>query len=119
MHEYSIVSALVDQVAAAVRGHPGALVVRVQVAIGELAGVETELLATAFETFREGTVCAAAELVIDARPAVWRCPTCQVEIPRGAVLRCGPCATPARLVSGDEIILQRIELDAHDDQGGP
>ncbi len=119
MHEYSIVSALVDQVADAVRGHPGAIVRRVEVAIGELAGVETELLATAFETFRERTVCAAAELVIEARPARWQCPTCKAELARGEVLRCGPCATPARLVSGDEIILQRIELDAHDDQGGP
>ena len=115
MHEYSIVSALVDQVAAAARAHPAATVTRVHVAIGELAGVELELLATAFTTFRDRTVCAAAELVIEPRPAQWRCPKCQAEIARGAVLRCAPCATPAKLVSGDEIILQRIELDAADD----
>ncbi|MBK9031308.1 MAG: hydrogenase maturation nickel metallochaperone HypA [Myxococcales bacterium] len=119
MHEYSIVSALVDQVAVAARAHPTGTVKRVHVAIGELAGVELELLATAFETFRDHTVCAQADLVIEPRPACWRCPRCQVELARGAVLRCGACQVPARLVTGDEIILQRVELDlGDDDQGG-
>lgn len=119
MHEYSIVAALVDQVAAAARAHPAATVKRVHVAIGELAGVERELLATAFQTFRDHTVCAQAELVIEPRPARWRCPRCQAELARGAVLRCAACRVPARLETGDEIILQRVELDAgDDDQGG-
>lgn len=115
MHEYSIVSALVDQVEAAARPHPTARITRVHVAIGELAGVELELLATAFTTFRGGTRCADAELTIDARPASWQCPKCKAPIARGAVLRCAPCDAPARLVSGDEIVLQRIELEADDD----
>lgn len=115
MHEYSIVSALVDQVADRARAHPGAVVRRVQVAIGELAGVEIELLVTAFETFRGGTVCADAALEVEARPARWVCPICKAAIVRGAVLRCGACNAPARLESGDEILLLRIELEMEDD----
>lgn len=115
MHEYSIISALVDQVEASARAHPGAYVVKVHVAIGELAGVELELLATAFDTFRAGTVCARAELAIEPRPARWRCPKCKAPIARGAVLRCEPCNAPARLESGDEIVLQRVELEQDDD----
>ncbi|MBL8626984.1 MAG: hydrogenase maturation nickel metallochaperone HypA [Myxococcales bacterium] len=115
MHEYSIVAALVDQVEAAARPHPTARIKRVHVAIGELAGVETELLATAFATFRGGTRCADAELTIDARPAAWRCPKCAATIARGAPLRCEPCGAPAKLASGDEIVLQRIELELDDD----
>ncbi len=120
MHEYSIVSALVDQVEASARAHPRAVVAKVHVAIGELAGVERELLMTAFDTFRAGTVCAQADLIIEPRPARWRCPRCEAPIARGAVLRCLPCAVPAQLESGDEIVLQRVELDVDDDTpGGP
>lgn len=65
MHEYSIVGALVDQVERVAIEYRGAIVRRVHVKIGEYAGVELALLRTAFETFREQTVCAQAELVID------------------------------------------------------
>ncbi len=65
MHEYSIVAALVDRVGDVVAQHPGAIVRRVHVQIGEYAGVECTLLATAYETFREQTVCERAELAIE------------------------------------------------------
>ncbi len=115
MHEYSIISALVDQVAVQASRHPGAKVRRVHVAIGELAGVELQLLATAFETFRATTICADSELAIESRPARWVCPKCKTPIPRGAKLRCDPCESPARLDGGDEIMLQRIEMEMEDD----
>lgn len=115
MHEYSIVSALVDRVEAEARPHPGARVKKVHVAIGELAGVEIELLATAFATFKGKTICADADLEIEARPARWACPKCQAVIQRGAKLRCDPCNAPAKLLSGDEIMLQRIEMEMEDD----
>jgi Zn finger protein HypA/HybF involved in hydrogenase expression len=65
MHEYSIVSALVGRVEDVVAAHPGAIVRRVHVQIGNYAGVEIELLRTAYDTFRERTVCEAAELAIE------------------------------------------------------
>jgi hydrogenase nickel incorporation protein HypA/HybF len=115
MHEYSIVSALVDQVEVARAGAPpAARVQRVHVAIGELAGVEIELLRTAFLTFRERTVCEAAALEIRAVAAEWRCLGCGRPIERGAILRCPDCGRPARLRCGDEIILERIELEVPD-----
>jgi hydrogenase nickel insertion protein HypA len=106
MHEYSIVQSLVDSVAAAVVNRD-AVVRRVDIAIGELAGVDCTLVATAFEVFREGTICADAELTIDRVPALWECPRCTA---RG-FLRCAQCHEPARLAAGDEIVLQRIELE--------
>lgn len=114
MHEYSIVSALVERIEAEARPYPGARIRRVHVAIGELAGVELELLATAFDTFRASTICADAELAIEAKPARWCCPKCLAAIPRGAILRCDHCAAPAKLTSGDEILLQRIEMEMED-----
>lgn len=65
MHEYSIVAALVDRVGDVVAQHPGAIVRRVHVQIGEYAGVERTLLETAYETFREHTVCDGAGLAIE------------------------------------------------------
>ena len=110
MHEYSIIQSLVDSVAAAVGGRDGA-VQRVDVAIGELAGVDCALLATAFEVFREGTICEHATLTIDRIPARWECTRCGGAMARGGFLRCALCDAPARLALGDEIVLQRIELE--------
>lgn len=116
MHEYSVVGALVQSVEAAMGGRD-AVVRRVRVAIGEQSAVDCGLLQTAFEVFREGTVCAEAELVIDRIPARWECPSCTVVIPRGAFLRCPTCNEPARLAAGDEIVLQRVEMEVADVPG--
>lgn len=105
MHEYSIVQSLVDSVAAAVPAN--AIVHRVDIAIGDLAGVDCGLLATAYEVFREGTLCERAALSIDRIPARWQCPQCSAEVS----LRCTRCEQPARLAAGDEIVLKRVELE--------
>lgn len=114
MHEYSIVQALIERVAeeAALRG--AIAIRRVHVRIGELSGVEPELLATAYDTFRERTLCADAPLELASSPAAWACPRCARPIERGRALRCPDCALPARLSSGDEILLERIEMEIGD-----
>jgi hydrogenase nickel incorporation protein HypA/HybF len=122
MHEYSIIQSLVDAVEKSVwgTGNPAcpdrrdrlsSKVHRIEVQIGELSGVDTGLLATAYEVFRAGTCCESATMKIDRVSAHWQCPKCSGDIARGAVLRCPTCKEPARLTSGDEIILQRIELE--------
>ena len=116
MHEYSIIQSLVDSVEAAV-GEREAAVHCVEVRIGDMAGVDCELLSRAFEVFRAGTICENATMVIDRVPARWECPKCAAPIPAGAVLRCARCSEPARLAGGDEIILQRIEVEESDVSG--
>jgi hydrogenase nickel incorporation protein HypA/HybF len=114
MHEYSIVSALIDRVRREVVARPGAIVHRLHVRIGELAGVELDLLRTAFETLRERGVCERAALEIVAVPVAWRCGRCDRAIAPGAVLRCPECDHPAQLVAGGDIILERIEMEVPD-----
>ncbi len=114
MHEYSIVSALIDRVDAEARARNAGRVHKVHVCIGELAGVEVELLATAFTTFRPTTICADADLEIRRAPARWSCPKCSRTLAAGARLRCPDCAVPARLTEGDEIVLERIEMEVPD-----
>ncbi len=114
MHEYSIVGSLIDRVQQEAVLHGSTRVHRLHVKIGELAGVELDLLKTAFDTFRERTICEGTELAIDSVVAVWACPRCDRVIARGAVLRCDTCGRPARMIHGDEIILERIEMEAPD-----
>lgn len=112
MHEYSIVQALMSQVEAEARKHNAAVVDKIQIKIGELAGVEVDLLRTAFETFRDRSICARAKLEIEVVPAEWSCPSCRELFEAGARLQCPVCQQPARLLNGDEIVLQRIEMEA-------
>ena len=111
MHEYSLVQALVERVEQQVREHHASAVHRLSVRIGELAGVDIELFTTAYMTFRERTVCEHAALHVDVVPAVWACRSCNAAIERGRPLQCPACGEPARLVSGDEIMLDRVELE--------
>jgi hydrogenase nickel incorporation protein HypA/HybF len=111
MHEYSIVEALIARVDAEARARGATVVHRLTVRIGELSGVEIDLLATAFATFRDRTVCARADLDVRTVAAAWTCPLCAESIGRGAMLQCPHCGVPARLAQGDEIVLDRIEME--------
>lgn len=114
MHEYSIVASLIDQVHQIASERNAACVHRLHVAIGELSGVELDLLQTAYDTFRERTICERAELEVHPVEAQWVCGRCGREIERGSILRCPSCERPARLVHGDEIVLERIEMEVRD-----
>ena len=95
MHEYSIVSALVDRIEAEAAGRGAIGVHAVQVRIGDLAGVDRGLFRIAFETFRAGTICAHATLTIVPVETRWECSRCREPLPLGAVLRCATCCEPA------------------------
>lgn len=110
MHEYSLVQAMVDRVEQEARARSATAVSRLAVRIGALSGVEPELLASAFTLCRTG-ILAGAELEIRRAEAAWACPTCAGAISAGAVLRCPVCDVPARMVSGDEILLEQIEME--------
>lgn len=109
MHEYSLVQALVARVDEELRRRGDARVHRLKVRLGELAGVDPGLFTTAYEMFREGSVCAGARLELAQVAARWECPACGRSIRRGEKLQC--CGAPARLVEGDDLILDQIELE--------
>jgi hydrogenase nickel incorporation protein HypA/HybF len=111
MHEYSIVQALVDRVEAEMRARRASAVHRLSIRVGELSGVDVDLLTAAYTVFRARTICEAAELDVTTVPARWQCPTCGRLIPRGGRLQCPRCLVPARLAAGDELILDRIEME--------
>lgn len=111
MHEYSIVSALLDRVDAEARSRGASRVHKVRVRIGSLSGVEPTLFKTAYETFRNGSLCSGAELEVVPVEARWVCSACEGEVPLGEALVCRACGAPARLSGGDEIVLETIEME--------
>ncbi len=114
MHEYSIVQALLERVRVETEQRGPCRVTRLHVRIGEASGVDAGLLATAYDTFRPRSVCAEAPLEIRRVPVSWSCPRCGACIAEGAPLQCARCGVPARLAEGDEIILDRIEMEVPD-----
>lgn len=110
MHEYSIVQALVDRIEHEARARGARSVERVVVRIGDLSGVDVELLQTAYFTFRERTVCEHASLEIARVRAEWACTRCGQHIREHRPLRCG-CGGVAELMQGDEIVLDSLEME--------
>lgn len=112
MHEYSLVQSLVSRVEEEARKRSALAVHRLSVRVGELSGVDPELLQTAYDTFRAGTICEKASLTLTRIPATWSCPRCKAPIPRGEILRCATCDVPARLDDGsDALTLDGIEME--------
>jgi hydrogenase nickel incorporation protein HypA/HybF len=112
MHEYSLVEALIRRVEEEARRRSAIAVHGLKVSLGELAGVDPELFQTAFDTFREGTVCAKTTLEVVHYPARWECPRCGKTFARGDVLRCEVCGEPARLTpKSDALLLDEIDME--------
>jgi hydrogenase nickel insertion protein HypA len=111
VHEYSLIQSLVERAEAEAHRRSATAIHRLNVRIGEQAGVDVELFKTAFLTFRDRTMCAHADLEVEMVPVEWACGRCGRPIEAGTPLRCPACLQPARLVGGDEIILDRIEME--------
>lgn len=112
MHELSICNALLDQVENIAREHGASSVSSIVLRIGPLSGVEAHLLRRAYPLAAAGTVAADASLVIEQADIIVRCSQCNsestVQPNRLLCESCGDFRT--RIVSGDELILQRVEL---------
>jgi hydrogenase nickel incorporation protein HypA/HybF len=111
VHEYSLIQSLVERVEVEVAARSASAVHRLRVRIGEHAGVDVELFKTAYLTFRERTICEHAALDVVMVPVEWACADCGRRVEPGQALRCPDCLSPAQLIAGDEIILERIEME--------
>lgn len=112
MHELSVCLSLLQQVEKIARERNAGAIDRIVIKLGPLSGIEPELLRKAYPLAAIGTVASHAELIIDDAAVVVRCSACGAEsqVPSNRLLcaQCGDFRT--RLVSGDEMILQRVEL---------
>ena len=112
MHELAVCQALIEQVERVALEERAEQVLTIHLGIGPLSGVEPRLLQQAFFIARAGGVAADAELVIDSLPVQVSCDQCgKTTDALPARLLCGACGKwRTKLVSGDELQLQHVEL---------
>jgi hydrogenase nickel incorporation protein HypA/HybF len=115
VHELSLVQALLSQIGAVARANGATAVRRVTVQIGPLSGIDAALLASAFAAARGTGFAARAELSLECLPVRVRCRDCGTDSDVAPNrLLCGQCGGyRTTLLSGDEMILQRVELSLH------
>ena len=117
MHELSICIAMLDEVERIAQARNSAAVSRILLKIGPLSGVEPHLLRNAWPLAAAGSVAENADLVIETADIVVQCSQCNGESAASANrLLCAQCGDyRTRVISGDELILQQLELQAQTD----
>ncbi len=113
MHELAVCQSLLEEVKRVARENGAASVTRIVLKVGPLSGVEADLLRNAYPLAAAGTIAEDAELEIEIAGVVVSCSQCGGESPATANrLLCAHCGDyRTRLVSGDEMVLQSVELD--------
>ncbi|MFA5235071.1 MAG: hydrogenase/urease nickel incorporation protein HypA [Sulfurimonas sp.] len=113
MHEYSIVQSLLDSCEENAAKNNATKVTKVVVKIGVMSGVEPELLRTAFDTFKEKTLCEEAEFVINIQQIVIKCNKCLNEsVLKSIEYYCPKCkSTDLNILDGEDMYLMQLELE--------
>ena len=113
MHELAVCQDIISQVENIAQDHNAVAVHQVIVEIGPLSGIEPGLLQAAFPIASAGTLAEKAKLEINEIPVKVKCRNCQkVSEVSTNDLTCRYCGNwQTDIVSGDEMLLKRIELD--------
>ncbi|MFT7859685.1 MAG: hydrogenase maturation nickel metallochaperone HypA [Sulfurimonas sp.] len=113
MHEYSVVQALLDQVEDLATENEASKVTKIVTKIGVMSGIEIDLLESAFDTFKEQTICEEAELVVQKQPVVVRCNSCKEENALEKNHYCCPqCkSTDLKVIDGEEMYLMSVTME--------
>lgn len=113
MHEFSLVEALLEAVAAEMKSRPNARVRAVAIRVGELRQVEPSTMEFCYEAAVQDTPLAGSRLRIERVEAVARCAKCRAEFPvKENWFECPSChATGGELLAGRELSLASIEID--------
>ncbi len=113
MHELAVCQALMTQVEQVASREGAARVTAVMLQVGPLSGVEPRLLQDAWPIASAGSIAQGAALSVEAMPVRVRCLECGADSEaRPNRLLCGECGGfRTRLLSGEELLLKRIELE--------
>jgi len=113
VHELSLVASVFDVLEERAREHGARRVVRVVLKVGVMSGVVPDLLESAFETYKIGTIAETARLEIVMVPVKLRCPDCGGEAVREDTdFSCAGCGSRrVEIAEGRELIVETIELE--------
>jgi hydrogenase nickel insertion protein HypA len=113
MHEYSVVQALLNQCEEVAAQNNATKITKVITKIGVMSGIETHLLQTAFDTFKEGTMCHNAEFVINKQKLKLECKECgnvfEVDEVRYYCVKCE--SLKVKVLDGEDMYLMSLEMN--------
>jgi len=114
MHEISVAMSILEIAEEKAREQNSQCIQVVKIRLGEFTTIVREALQFAFEVARRGTLAENAQLEIEAVPMVVECVLCGVvtEPVRAVCLICPQCGLPLRIVSGEELQVEYIEIEA-------
>ncbi|PHR56034.1 MAG: hydrogenase maturation nickel metallochaperone HypA [Arcobacter sp.] len=112
MHEYSVVQALLNQCEEQARQNDATQVIKIICKIGVLAGIDIHLLQTAFDTFKEKTMCENAELILNKQRLKLECKECgnvfEVDEVRYYCEKCE--SLRVKVLDGEDMYLMSLEM---------
>ncbi|MEJ2437527.1 MAG: hydrogenase/urease nickel incorporation protein HypA [Sulfurovaceae bacterium] len=113
MHEYSIVQALLNQCEDIAMQNGAEKVLKIYLKIGVMSGVEPHLLKSAFDTFKQETMCADALLDIQEQRVIIKCKECGAETTlKEYRYICGQCeSNNVEVIDGEEMYLMSLEME--------
>lgn len=116
MHELSIIASLFEILEDKAREQNARRITAVTIRVGRLSGVVPELLRSAFDMYRKGTLADGARLEIEVAPFDFRCRACGGtafrEEPGVACAACG--SKDIELVGGMDLVVEKIEIETDD-----
>ncbi len=112
MHELSVVAGLFELLEAQAGEHKALRITRVNLRVGELSGIVPELLESAFEVYRKGTIAAGARLEIEVVPVRVRCRACGEDASMEEDYSCQSCrGRDLEILEGRDLVVDKIELE--------
>ena len=114
MHEYSIVQSLIEMCEDHAKENNSSKITKVTVKVGKLSGVEPHLLETAFDTFKESTICEEATLEMNIQNIIVMCKECEKEseLQKNTFI-CPLCSSDnIKVIDGEEMYLMSLEMDS-------
>lgn len=113
MHEYSIVQSLLESCEEHAKTNDAKRITKVVVKIGVLSGVEPDLLKTAFDTFKEQTVCHEAEFIMNIQNIQILCKDCLTNsILEKHEFSCPKCnSINIDVIDGEDMYLMSLEME--------
>jgi hydrogenase nickel incorporation protein HypA/HybF len=113
VHELSLVASVFDVLEEKAREHGAARVTRVVLKVGVMSGVVPELLSSAFDVYKRGTIAESARLEIVVVPVRLRCPDCGGEAVREDIdFSCTACGSRrVEIVEGRDLFVETIDLE--------
>ncbi|BAF72594.1 hydrogenase/urease nickel incorporation protein HypA [Sulfurovum sp. NBC37-1] len=113
MHEYSVVQALLNQCEEVAEENDAEKITKVVCKIGVMSGIENHLLQVAFDTFKEGTMCAEAEFIVNEQRLKLECRDCGHVFETDEIrYYCTECESlRVKVLDGEDMYLMSLEME--------